>query len=472
MKGQKKHPASRLLGWGLVAVIVFVLGLAGFRIVRWKAYLWMPQYAVELVRSHEAVPDSAKHVLFVMVDHYEPGYGEDGVRRNRLWLERFRRIADRHHDSYGNRFRYTWFYPYDHKNMPVLRDLTRMPFEGYGEIELHWHHPQATNATFPGMLAGAVAWFEKFGAFRVYGPRGETRFAFIHGNWALDDSREWKTGSGRQRCGVPLEITFLQRQGCYADLTFPAFGTTAQPAKINSIYYAEDTPERKSYNHGKDAEVGDGGGSGLLLLEGPLGVDVRSLGFEYGAVEDYALPTPRRIEAWIDTDVHVKGRPEWIFVKVYSHGQQSRHAILEKRLDPMLGDLEGICSGKGYHLHYMTAREAYNVIRAAEAGESGDPERYRDFEIGPRCCAFFHTPVPVTIQAMSPDGIAFRPDSLAEARYEFHDGVLKEVEGRLRELRYDAAARTLRLDAEGRARVVATAPVRVIGAPAELIVKE
>src|SRR5262249_8637394 len=34
-------------------------------------------------------------------------------------------------------------------------------------------------------------------------------------------------------------------------------------------------------------------------------------------------------------------------------------------------------------LHYVTAREAYNVAKAAEAGCSGDPNRYRDFEVPP-----------------------------------------------------------------------------------------
>jgi len=29
----------------------------------------------------------------------------------------------------------------------------------------------------------------------------------------------------------------------------------------------------------------------------------------------------------------------------------------------------------------MTAREAYNVVRAAENGQSGNPENYRDYEL-------------------------------------------------------------------------------------------
>ena len=39
--------------------------------------------------------------------------------------------------------------------------------------------------------------------------------------------------------------------------------------------------------------------------------------------------------------------------------------------------------GTNYILHYVTIREAYNLIKAAEAGESGDPEKYRNYLIKP-----------------------------------------------------------------------------------------
>jgi hypothetical protein len=51
------------------------------------------------------------------------------------------------------------------------------------------------------------------------------------------------------------------------------------------------------------------------------------MGLEFGTVESYALPAEARISRWIDLNIHVKGRPEWVFVKVYSHGVQSADAI-------------------------------------------------------------------------------------------------------------------------------------------------
>jgi hypothetical protein len=34
-------------------------------------------------------------------------------------------------------------------------------------------------------------------------------------------------------------------------------------------------------------------------------------------------------------------------------------------------------------LHYVTAREVYNIIKAAEAGKGGDPNAWRDYILPP-----------------------------------------------------------------------------------------
>lgn len=39
--------------------------------------------------------------------------------------------------------------------------------------------------------------------------------------------------------------------------------------------------------------------------------------------------------------------------------------------------------GERHVLHYVTAREVYNIIKAAEAGMSGNPDAWRDFELPP-----------------------------------------------------------------------------------------
>ncbi len=87
-----------------------------------------------------------------------------------------------------------------------------------------------------------------------------------------------------------------------------------------------------------------------------------------------------------DTGIHVEGRPEWVFIKVHTHGTQ------ERDMDTLLGDAAHVMhshletaynDGNRYVLHYVTAREIYNIIKAAEAGKSGDPNQWRDFELAP-----------------------------------------------------------------------------------------
>ena len=39
--------------------------------------------------------------------------------------------------------------------------------------------------------------------------------------------------------------------------------------------------------------------------------------------------------------------------------------------------------GVNYILHYVTAREAYNVARAAAAGATGEPPQYYDYVVKP-----------------------------------------------------------------------------------------
>jgi hypothetical protein len=357
---------------GAVLVFLYVVR-AVYTFTFYKASIWFPSYLASLFARQETVADARKHVVFLMVDHYEPGRDEEADARSERWLARFRAIADRHHDSYGNRFRYSWFYPYDEHREQVLTGLCRAAAEGYGEVELHWHHPRSDSQRFPAMLDDAIRWFQRHDALVSAGPNPRTQFGFIHGVWALDDSQP--------RCGVRRELDILFQHGCYADFTFSTIGTVSQPRKINSIYYATDSDAPKSYDTGEDVTVGKPIEDRLMIFEGPIGLNWITWRLDYAAVEAWARPTPGRIRRWIGANIHVQGRPEWVFVKVYSHGVQSQDVILDHDLDGMLRSLEEICRARGITLHYVTAREAYNLVKAAEAGKSGNPEDFRDYRV-------------------------------------------------------------------------------------------
>ena len=79
----------------------------------------------------------------------------------------------------------------------------------------------------------------------------------------------------------------------------------------------------------------------------------------------------------------VDGRPEWVFVKIHAHGVQHGELLLGGELDAMLTGLEDYCRERDIRLHYVTAREAYNLVRAAERGLEGPPEAHYDLDVPP-----------------------------------------------------------------------------------------
>lgn len=219
---------------------------------------------------------------------------------------------------------------------------------------------------------------------------GKPAFGFIHGNWALDNSRQEK---GRNFCGVNSEIRLLHDLGCYADFTFPAWQHTAQPRITNAIYYATDDPEApKSHDRGTRAKVGASEVGDLLLVQGALVPYLQGLKRgDRPAMDDsdlafYRRYAPARADRWIGAAVHVEGCGSRVFVKLHCHGAAERNCecLLGSDLDEMFTDLEARYNdGTHYRLHYVTAREMFNIIRATELDPSITVEAARDYLLKP-----------------------------------------------------------------------------------------
>jgi hypothetical protein len=411
-------------GWRRQVVLVILIGIAGivalnlaagfYRIYTYQAYHWLPEYFRTKMTLGDNVPDKQKHAIFVFVDHYEPGLADrkDALQNHKTWMNEYRAASEGHVDSYGNRVKYSWFYAYDQKNDAVLASLTKAVYEGLGEVELHWHHPHSNNAKFPGELKKAIDWFGRYGVLKTCGKTVQTAFSFVHGDWALDGAT---TYGGYDKCGVTREIDILHHQGCYADFTFSTIGTEAQPSKkVNSIYYVTDTDAGKSYDDGEYVVSGKVVDDKMMFIQGPLSTSpFEWWRFEFGALENYTPPSVERVHTWIDTNIHVKGRPEWVFVKLYTHGIDpnigaDKPDLMEKHFNRLLSDIETVCEERGIRFHYMAAREAYNVIKAAEAGKTGNPELFRDFLVPKPCNHFFYTDKPVEIFGFENNTVLFQ----------------------------------------------------------------
>lgn len=324
-------------------------------------HLWLPGY---IARSKPR--GIVSHVMFCFVDHYEPLWnGGNGLERIRYWREHY---PGHFRDADGRPPQHTMFYPAEEYRPELLDAIGLFCRQGYGEVEIHLHHD---NDTAENLKAQLLDYKSKLAG---HGFLSEGRYGFIHGNWALDNSRR----DGRW-CGVNNELQVLRETGCYADFTLPSAPSDCQTRKVNSIYYATDDPLRpKSHDTGVDVEVGRPARGDLLMVQGPLALNWRSRKIENGDVASYSPATAERVRLWAEQRISVRGRPEWIFIKVHTHGCQERNfdAALDGRLHEWLKELPA-------KLHYVTARELFNLIKAAEAGKTGDPNQFRDFLLPP-----------------------------------------------------------------------------------------
>jgi hypothetical protein len=352
---------------------------------------WLPGYARHLARRATARPkmeiDGPRHLLFALCDHYEPLWGRadeaKGNERVRAWHEGYPKLAESYRDADGRPPRHSFFFPgeeYRPQYLDALADLAR---RGYGEVEVHLHHDGDTAATLEPRLTQTLADFTQHGHIsRDAG--GSPRWAFIHGNWALANGRD----DGRW-CGVDDELPLLFRLGCYADFTFPSAPDECQPNIVNQIYWPTgDLHAKRAYERGQRARVGDVMKDRMLLVQGPLALARRprslSLRIDAAAITATDPATPERVRTWASQAVHVEGRPEWVFAKLHTHGAPDREAA------SLLGDgghalhrtLTGEYNdGKRWRLHYVTAREMFNIAIAAMEGKTGDPGEYRDYRV-------------------------------------------------------------------------------------------
>jgi hypothetical protein len=359
-----------------------------------NAQLWLPGYVRQQVeRAALRRPAGPIDVLFCVADHFEPDHGrvDAATERARVvrWLDEFPTLASPFRDADGFPPQHTFFFPLEVYRAAHIDRLAELCEAGFGEVEVHLHHQHDSSAN----LRQRLEWFRDTLAVRhgLLGrdAAGRPVYGFIHGNWALDNGRP-----DGQWCGVNDEITVLRQTGCYADFTMPAAPDPAQSRTVNSIYYAVDDPRRpRSYDSGSRARTGVmPPRDGLLMVQGPLTLrwDVRVARvlprLDNAAIDSTPLhhPTIDRFRRWVAAGISVSGRPEWVFVKVHTHGAKERNA------DVLLGHpmralhialASEFNDGRQYRLHYVTAREMHNIVKAAEDGKTGNAGDYRDYTI-------------------------------------------------------------------------------------------
>jgi hypothetical protein len=374
--------------------VLGILALAGWWAVRRRNMdRWLTGYLIHAPKRRDPRPEEEVHVLLCIADHFEPkGFGaspEQAAARVARWVEGYPLRFGSFRDSDGRTPRHSFFYPIEEYEPGHLDSLTWLCQSGFGEVEVHLHHhDDGADNLRRSLLGFRHCLRERHGLLGTRRETGEVVYGFIHGNWALNNSHPEGLF-----CGVEGELEVLRETGCYADFTLPSAPERSQTPTINSIYHVPtDDPGPRAHEGGLPAGTGIPPEKSLLLIQGPLLLDWsrRRLGIlpvlENGCLQSTQPPSISRLRLWLRARVHVPTRPDWFFVKLHAHGAQEKdhEALLG---GPMVEFHEQLArraeENPRFHYHYVTAREMYNLVRAAESGWQGTVYDALDFEVLP-----------------------------------------------------------------------------------------
>lgn len=334
------------------------------------AELWLLPYLKERMRRSSRRMNP-KRVWLAITDHYEPwGMGasvETSLARVGRWRDRWPRIAtDAPPDANGQPAQYSFFYPQEEYRRDLLDGIADIVRLGVGDVEVHLHHDRETPEAFTGKVREYCRRLtQDHGLLRQQD--GRTVFGFIHGNWALDNSRpdgKW--------CGLNGEIRLLSELGCYADFTMPSLPSPTQSHIVNQIYWCSNNADNRprSFDRGVEALPGNGRQGELLMITGPVGLRFGGRPVprvEGGEIAGYDMPTADRVRLWFDV-APVVG--DDLFIKLYTHG------AVERNLDPLLD--QGLANlyrwvaeeaqRRGMQFYWATAWQMYSAIDAIVNG--------------------------------------------------------------------------------------------------------
>jgi hypothetical protein len=341
-----------------------------------------------------------RHLVFIIANHYEPSWcpqrGQldslsNQIKKVEQWCREARRTGAAVRDHDGAAFQHTNYFPGEQYAPELLEQLAELQADGFGEVEIHWHHGVKAPDNSANFRTELVAFrdllAERHGCLgRFYdSPDTQPKYSFVHGNFALANSR------GGFGCGVDDEMRILQETGCVSDLTLPSFPWSSQVPQINDIYecgHALDQPV--PHRSGPSLQVGRQP-SLPVLLTGPLVFDWarRKRGVPVPRVEDGVLTANcsfnrPRFDLWRNANIAVTGRPEWVFVKLYCHGffPGDEDATVGATARRFWTDMLELAErSKEFKIYFASARAAFNMVMAAVDGHSGQPGQYRDYQI-------------------------------------------------------------------------------------------
>lgn len=346
------------------------------------------------------------HLIILVANHFEPAYNEeqnangwlgvpmseeDQMARLEHWCEMATAIGREIKDQDGMPFRHTNFYPAEQYYKSLLDRLAALQSEGFGEVEIHLHHgvkqPDSAENFTKVLTEFRDRLVEDHNCLSRPVTGGPPMYAFVHGNWALANS------ANNRFCGVDTEMQILRDTGCYADFTLPSAPDRSQVPRLNAIYECGYPLDRRVPHYsGPGLKVGRRP-SLPVIFTGPLVLDWRRRlsGLPVPRLESGALTARSpvdidRASLWRRARITVHGRPEWVFAKLYCHGffPEDQAAVIGSDMRRNLERLLNFADQTSkFKVHFVTAREAFNIALAAVDGHSGEPSQYRNYYLRP-----------------------------------------------------------------------------------------
>jgi hypothetical protein len=339
-----------------------------------NSQIWGPSYIRQRLRqiAQRSTPP-LRRIWVTIADHYEPRWRHADLStaqsRVALWRAAWPEIAKRcKPDSLGSAPRYSFFFPEEEYHPTLIEPLAEMVRDGIADVEVHLHHDGEGRQNFVDRISTfCKVLHNNHGLLRKRD--GKLTFGFIHGNWALDNSRP----DGRW-CGLNDEIRVLRDLGCYADFTMPSGDSPTQASLVNTIYYCNGDPVRcKAYDHGVAVTPGGGVDGDLLMIPGPIGMRWRDRWLprlETGELRYGNVATPYRVRRWVELAPRIANDT---FIKLFTHGAQERNssALLHDLLESAFNMLVEEAERRGCAVHFVSAWQMYRAIEAI--GEGRDP---------------------------------------------------------------------------------------------------
>ena len=303
----------------------------------------------------------------------------------RAWLDGYPALAEPFRDADGRPPRHSFFFPGEEYRPGYLDALASLARRGLGEVELHLHHDGDTarraareDRRLPRACTTATA----------------TCRATPDGGCATRSS----TATGASPTPARTAAGAASTTSCRCCST-PAATPTSRSRPRPSVAAADRQPDLLARRRpraaarlgaGERARVGEVRRDRILMIEGPLALALRPGRLLACASRTPRSPPtirrrPRACAAGSARTSTSRGGPSGCSSRCTPTARpragggaaRRRRAHAARRADARYND------GKRWNLHYVTAREMFNIAIAAMDGKNGDPGAFRDHVLPP-----------------------------------------------------------------------------------------